>query len=97
MECGLYGKTNNPIILVRNSLKLASQIWNIFEGGSLFTGHDVEFQTYRSRTHLAEMISLLGPPPPSLLSQGRLSHGFFSDEGKLNLLSAEPWYLTNYV
>ncbi|GFF55895.1 hypothetical protein IFM58399_10185 [Aspergillus lentulus] len=56
-------------------------IWDIFEDGFSFTGHDPELQTYRSRAHLAEVISLLGPPPPSLLSQGRLSHKFFSDEG----------------
>ncbi|KAJ5591842.1 uncharacterized protein N7459_002211 [Penicillium hispanicum] len=57
-------------------------IWNIFEGESLFTGHDSEFQTYRSRAHLAEMIRLLGPPPPSLIAQGKLSHKFFSDKGE---------------
>ncbi|PYI09675.1 kinase-like protein [Aspergillus sclerotiicarbonarius CBS 121057] len=56
-------------------------IWNIFEGESLFTGHDPEFQAYRSRAHLAEMITLLGPPPPDLLARGNLSHKFFSDEG----------------
>ncbi|GIJ87713.1 hypothetical protein Asppvi_006626 [Aspergillus pseudoviridinutans] len=56
-------------------------IWDIFEGESLFTGHDPELQTYRSRAHLAEMISLLGPPPLSLLAQGKASRKFFSDEG----------------
>ncbi|KAK2853215.1 hypothetical protein FQN49_005290 [Arthroderma sp. PD_2] len=56
-------------------------IWDIFEGGSLFTGRDPELQTYRSRAHLAEMITLLGPPPPSLLAQDKLSHKFFSDKG----------------
>ncbi|KAJ5609440.1 hypothetical protein N7528_010007, partial [Penicillium herquei] len=58
-------------------------IWNIFEGGSLFTGQDPEFQTYRSRAHLAEMIRLLGPPPPSLLARGdpSLTRKFFSEEG----------------
>ncbi|KAJ5468693.1 hypothetical protein N7475_006445 [Penicillium sp. IBT 31633x] len=39
-----------------------------------------EFQTYRSRAHLSEMISLLGPPPLSLLVQEKLSHTFFDDE-----------------
>ncbi|RHZ53664.1 uncharacterized protein CDV56_106989 [Aspergillus thermomutatus] len=56
-------------------------IWNIFEGGSLFTGCDPEFQAYRSRAHLAEIIGLLGPPPPSLLAQGKLRHKFFTDDG----------------
>ncbi|KAL4898450.1 kinase-like domain-containing protein [Aspergillus ambiguus] len=56
-------------------------IWNVFEGGSLFTGCDPEFQAYRSRAHLAEVIRLLGPPPPSLLARGKLRHKFFSDDG----------------
>ncbi|KAL5332951.1 kinase-like domain-containing protein [Aspergillus crustosus] len=56
-------------------------IWNVFEGGSLFSGCDPEFQAYRSRTHLAEIIRLLGPPPPSFLVRGKLRHKFFSDDG----------------
>lgn len=58
------------------------QIWNIFEGGSLFTGHDPEFLTYRSRAHLAEMIRLLGPPPPGLLARATQRERFFADTGE---------------
>ncbi|KAL4894129.1 hypothetical protein BDV59DRAFT_192502 [Aspergillus ambiguus] len=57
-------------------------IWNFFEGGSLFTGHDHEFQAYRSRAHLAEMIGLLGQPPASLLARGRQRQKFFLDSGE---------------
>lgn len=75
-------------------LKPASQIWDIFEGESLFTGHDPEFRTYRSRAHLAEMISVLGSPPLSLLAQGKLSHRFFSNEGTpTSYFSGESRYL----
>ncbi|KAG6147426.1 hypothetical protein E4U37_008003 [Claviceps purpurea] len=42
-------------------------VWDCFQGGHLFTGREPEFETYRSRAHLAEIIALLGPPPPSLL------------------------------
>ncbi|KGO73413.1 hypothetical protein PITC_085510 [Penicillium italicum] len=35
-------------------------IWDLYEGGSLFTGQDPEYERYRSRAHLAEMIDLLG-------------------------------------
>ncbi|KAF3398947.1 hypothetical protein DPV78_007095 [Talaromyces pinophilus] len=59
-------------------------IWNVFEGGSLFTRQDPEFQTYRSRAHLAEIISLLGPPPSSFLARGQLTQRFFSDDGDFN-------------
>ncbi|KAJ5142656.1 kinase-like protein [Penicillium bovifimosum] len=57
-------------------------IWDIYEGGCLFTGQDPEFGRYRSRAHLAEIINLLGPPPPSLLREGELKDKFFSSEGK---------------
>ncbi|KFZ07191.1 hypothetical protein V501_06690 [Pseudogymnoascus sp. VKM F-4519 (FW-2642)] len=63
-------------------------IWDVYEGGSLFTGYDPEFQKYRSRAHLAEMINLLGPPPSSLLAQGELRDKFFSSEGKSRVLSS---------
>ncbi|KAJ6103114.1 hypothetical protein N7486_005541 [Penicillium sp. IBT 16267x] len=59
-------------------------IWNIFEGESLFGGQGPEFQTYRSRAHLADMIRLLGPPPTSLLARGNLTQKFFSSEGELH-------------
>lgn len=67
--------------ILRNSPGLHRQIWNLFEGGSLFSGRDSEFQTYRSRTHLAEMIRLLGPPPRGLLTRGNQTSKFFSDKG----------------
>ncbi|KAL4917872.1 kinase-like domain-containing protein [Aspergillus aurantiobrunneus] len=57
-------------------------IWNLFQGGRLFTGHDPEFQKYRSRAHLAEMINLLGPPPRSLLAKGNQSQRFFLESGE---------------
>lgn len=68
-------------IMHRLAIPDSLQIWDIFEDGSLFTGQDPELRTYRSRAHLAEMISLLGPPPPGLLAQGNLSRKFFSEEG----------------
>ncbi|KAJ5093887.1 kinase-like protein [Penicillium angulare] len=55
-------------------------IWDIYEGGPLFRGYDPEFERYRSRAHLAEMIKLLGPPPLSLLAQGELRDKFFSSD-----------------
>ncbi|KAK0610781.1 kinase-like domain-containing protein [Immersiella caudata] len=54
-------------------------VWDLFEGGHLFTGIDPEHQAYRSRAHLAEIIALLGPPPQSLLELGKSSHKFFTD------------------
>ncbi|KAH7317634.1 serine threonine protein kinase, CMGC group [Rhexocercosporidium sp. MPI-PUGE-AT-0058] len=56
-------------------------IWDIFQGGHLFTGHDPEHHSYRSRAHLAEMIALIGPPPQTLVHSGRSSPKFFTDTG----------------
>ncbi|KAF1949849.1 kinase-like protein [Byssothecium circinans] len=57
-------------------------IWDLFEGEHLFTGQDPEHETYRGRAHLAEMIALLGPPPPSLLARANLRNKFFSATGE---------------
>ncbi|KAL3963516.1 hypothetical protein ACCO45_000520 [Purpureocillium lilacinum] len=64
-------------------------IWDLFEGGHLFTGHDPEHQRYRSRAHLAEIIALLGLPPQALLDSGRSSHKFFADQD-IPLLDSIP-------
>ncbi|CAI7673921.1 unnamed protein product [Penicillium palitans] len=72
-----------PILLMHKFLGLLSQIWNLYEGGSLFSGQDPEYHTYRSRAHLAEMIRLLGPPPPSFLARGNLTQKFFTEKGDL--------------
>ncbi|KAI1322409.1 serine threonine protein kinase, CMGC group [Xylariaceae sp. FL0255] len=66
---------------VQPDIYRAPEVIDLFEGGHLFTGHDPEYQTYRSRAHLAEIIALLGPPPQELLCLGKSSHKFFTDEG----------------
>ncbi|KAF4468070.1 CMGC SRPK kinase [Fusarium albosuccineum] len=58
-------------------------IWDVFEGGHLFTGQDPEFKRYRSRAHLAEIVALLGAPPSRLLSRGSETSKFFSSAGGL--------------
>ncbi|EKM75280.1 hypothetical protein AGABI1DRAFT_103042 [Agaricus bisporus var. burnettii JB137-S8] len=57
-------------------------VWDLFEGGHLFYGNDPEHGTYRGRAHLAEIISLLGPPPPGFVAQGTLRSKFFSEQGE---------------
>lgn len=48
-----------------------SDLGNLYEGVRCLA---VEIRsTYRSRAHLAEMIYLLGPPPPSFLARGNLT------------------------
>ncbi|KAJ7666896.1 CMGC/SRPK protein kinase [Mycena polygramma] len=57
-------------------------IWDIFEGRSLFSGMDPERNARSRRAHLAEIIALLGPPPPSFVARGSLMSKFFSEEGE---------------
>lgn len=54
----------------------------MFEGRRLFCGDESILHTYQRRAHIAEMISLLGPPPPDLLSRARQRSEFFSEEGR---------------
>ncbi|KAH7009457.1 kinase-like domain-containing protein [Microdochium trichocladiopsis] len=61
---------------------LGCMTWDILEGFRLFNGIDPEHHAYRRRTHLAELIALLGPPPKELIARGNLGSKFFSDEGE---------------
>ncbi|CAE6469125.1 unnamed protein product [Rhizoctonia solani] len=65
-------------------------VWELLAGSKLFEGADPEFQVRTKRKHLADMVSLLGPPPGPLLSRGKLSLSFFTSGGKFkfpNLLT----------
>ncbi|KFY31260.1 hypothetical protein V493_01268 [Pseudogymnoascus sp. VKM F-4281 (FW-2241)] len=57
-------------------------IWNIFEGRCLFNGQDPKRGRYTTRTHLTEMISILGPPPIELVKRGKRSAEWFDENGK---------------
>lgn len=78
----MHGRLPIRLLLSCQPVDSNGQIWDIFEGGNLFTGQDPEHKTYRSRAHIAEIVALLGPPPQDLLAQGKLTHKFFSDDGE---------------
>ncbi|KAL4966768.1 kinase-like domain-containing protein [Aspergillus stella-maris] len=67
------------------SISWTYSIWDMYEGEGLFRGYDPEFGEYRSRKHLAEMINLLGPPPPEFIAEGRRKDEFFSSEDQVPL------------
>ena len=54
-------------------------IWDLFEGKHMFYGKDPKEKKYMTRAHLAEMIALMGPPPPDLLKKGKRTAEFFED------------------
>ncbi|CCO37968.1 Serine/threonine-protein kinase ppk5 [Rhizoctonia solani AG-1 IB] len=65
-------------------------VWELLDGKPLFEGADPEFKIRTIRKHLADLTSLLGPPPHSLLSRGKSSLSYFTSGGKFkypNLLT----------
>ncbi|ROT35114.1 kinase domain-containing protein [Sodiomyces alkalinus F11] len=61
---------------------VGAMIWDVFEGRHLFRGEDPTGRGYTTRAHLAEVVGLLGPPPPDLLERGVRSKEFFSEDGR---------------
>lgn len=47
----------------------------------MFYGNDPDGKGYSTRAHLAEVIGMLGPPPPELLERGERSAEFFDEHG----------------
>lgn len=56
----------------------------MFEDRNLFYGKDPEFGAYRTRAHLAEIIAVLGSPPPDFMARGLLRSKFFSEKGEFS-------------
>ncbi|KAL8644364.1 MAG: hypothetical protein Q9226_007801 [Calogaya cf. arnoldii] len=61
---------------------LGCMIWDLFEGKRLFHGRDPKEKKYMIRAHLADMIALMGPPPPELLKAGKRTAEFFDKDGR---------------
>ncbi|KAL9609834.1 MAG: hypothetical protein Q9167_005422 [Letrouitia subvulpina] len=57
-------------------------IWDLFEGKHLFSGRDPKERRYMTRAHLAEMVALMGTPPPELLRKGKRAAEFFDENSK---------------
>lgn len=61
----------------------ATQLWDILQGQVLFGAADPSpyNDAYRDEVHLALITALLGPPPKSLLRQGRRTELFYHNDG----------------
>ena len=57
-----------PIHAVKSNSFL-SKVWNIIEGTELFTQVEDANGRYDPKSHLAEMIALLGPPPKEVIER----------------------------
>jgi hypothetical protein len=56
-------------------------IWDLLEGKRLF--HAKKGSVLDDEQHLAEMVSLMGNPPPEFLGRSETSTRFFDDAGQL--------------
>lgn len=56
------------------------QIWDLFEGKRLFRA--VKNGHLDDELHLAEMVSLMGPPPRELLWRSEKSRRYWDEEGQ---------------
>ena len=83
MECWCSGMLQTSVFPAQGERNAHSmQIWDLFEGRTLFSGQDPDGKGYSTRAHLAEMIGLLGPPPADLIKRGKRSPEFFDDQGQ---------------
>lgn len=48
---------------------MVPKVWNIIEGTELFTQVEDTNGRYDAKSHLAEMIALLGPPPKGVIER----------------------------
>lgn len=62
------------------SLVLSDSKWDLFEGGRLF--HAVKDKVLSDELHLAEMVSLMGPPPKRFLERSQTCARYWDGEGK---------------
>ncbi|KAK7420435.1 hypothetical protein QQZ08_010422 [Neonectria magnoliae] len=54
-------------------------IWDLFEGGRLF--YALKDRVLNDEQHLAEMVSLMGPPPASFIRRSKECQKYWHDEG----------------
>jgi serine/threonine-protein kinase SRPK3 len=70
----------------KSDVDQGAQIWDLYENKHLFYGIDPTERRYLTRAHLAELVTMLGPPPIDMLERGARSTDFFDGEGENALL-----------
>ncbi|KAJ5736870.1 protein kinase [Penicillium malachiteum] len=64
---------------------LGVMLWDLFYGHSAFDmPQDLDRPVSADKAYLGQIISLLGPPPPELLSQGKKASNYFDAQGMLS-------------
>ncbi|KGO76091.1 hypothetical protein PITC_006340 [Penicillium italicum] len=85
-----------PEVILRSSWGYKVDIWNvamvawdIISPRTLINGKNTN-GVFDDRVHMAELIAILGPPPPKFLEQRRLSSVFWDDLGNWRNLAPIP-------
>jgi hypothetical protein len=69
------------------------QIWDLFEGASLF--HAAKDGCLNDEQHLAEMVSLLGPPPKAFLARSTKCGQYWDSDGNVTHLTISHLHMWN--
>lgn len=70
------------------------QIWDLFEGHNLFQA--ARDGLLNDEQHLADMVSIMGPPPKTLLERSEASRQYWDTEGSLLTRIVEwRWHLSS--
>lgn len=59
---------------------MLEQLWDLFEAKRLFNPHGND-RRYCEHLHLAQMVSILGPPPLDYLKRSEKTKMFWDDDG----------------
>ncbi|KAF8179875.1 CMGC protein kinase [Pholiota molesta] len=85
----------SPEVCLKMPWSYSIDIWNVgvlidfklsdlglVRGKYMFYGQDPKEKRYTTRAHLAEMIAMMGPPPPDFLKLGKRTAEFFTEDGQ---------------
>ncbi|RMZ83123.1 hypothetical protein DV738_g1264, partial [Chaetothyriales sp. CBS 135597] len=85
-----------PEVILRSSWdykvdiwSIAMVAWDIVSSRTLINGKNSD-GIFDDRVHMAELIALLGPPPPEFREQRHLSSAFWDESGNWKLQEAAP-------
>jgi len=83
---GMVVRSSDPITAslpcrVNRCTERKSQIWDLFEGRPLFSAKNQD-GLYSERSHISEMIAVLGPPPQELLERSSAAIRFWDRNGR---------------
>lgn len=71
-------------------------MWNLLEDVSLFDRPAGEDGEYDAHVHLAQMVSLLGEPPPALIAREKLLRKHRLKEPLLNSRGEQHYNMNQY-